>query len=109
MTSKEALKQCLAEAKNNESGTIENLAETMKVESEKFKDVKMISLKSLFSDKDMSDTDNLAAVFAKYDNQVFAIQRSNWTIGNNMVPATTKLMRDESQTLVGISAVSGGA
>lgn len=102
MTSKEVLQQCLASAKNNESGTIENLHE------QKIENVEMVKLSSMLSAKDMSDLKPLAAVFAKYNGQVYALQRSAWAMGNTMIPATAKLMRDESQTLVGISVVSGG-
>ena len=102
MTSKEALQQCLAEAKNNSSGNIANLQE------QKIENVEMVKLSSLLSAKDMSDLKPLAAVFAKYDGQVYALQKGAWATGNTMIPATAKLMRDESQTLVGISMVSGG-
>lgn len=106
MTSKEALQQCLAEAKNNSSGQLENLQEA--IATEKIENVEMVKLSSLLSAKDMSDLKPLAAVFAKYDGQVYALQQGAWAMGNTMIPATTKLMRDESQTLVGISMVSGG-
>lgn len=102
MTSKEALKQCLASAKTNESGSIQNLQE------QKIENVEMVKLSSMLSAKDMADLKPMAAVFAKYDGQVYALQQSAWAMGNTMIPATTILMRDETQSLVGISAVSGG-
>lgn len=102
MTSKEALQQCLASAKTDSSGTIENLQE------QKIENVEMVKLSSMLSAKDMSDLKPLQAVFVKYDGQVYTLQQSAWAMGNTMIPATTQIMRDESQTLVGISAVSGG-
>jgi len=104
MAQSQALQQCLAAAKaSSPNDTMENLQD-QKIDSS----VPMVKLQSLFSTKDINDSEPMAAVFAKYDSQVFVVQRSQFMSQNTMVPATTKLMRDESQTLVGISAVSGG-
>lgn len=64
----------------------------------------MVSLVSLLTEHDMPKFRNLVSLFLEVDQKIYNVHAHPSTL----VPQQSRVIRDEEQILVGISAVSGG-